>query len=462
MKNQEHNNNLDELFNKAKANKQSLDDFEKDAFAGFEMLDSEQEAKDLKAALDTRINNELFKKEEKNNPKIYWLAAAGLALVIGLTVMFVSNSNEAISSGSNLAISNVEEKSEEKTLPDSKAELKEQNLAPVEMEASSTDQSPAKEPIELKVAEFKNDEPTKGVKTRQKEEVTSRMIVSAAKSETPKDGLFEGEKDKKEADQNERRKENAMGTGSNTSGGYLKDVDDLAKKDKAKEKTNDDQNFAATTKSTPQQNKQQASEDAELNVQDELASNEAGKKGKADGKAKNAELEQDYKTPIVANNNTNSSSIKENSKSKSSRSKAKKSSEKSSMAGPENLDNYPGTSPKTTTPEIAGEVNAVPAEAETKALSAAFTNCYYTGGEVALTKDIKDKLKGGDLDQKFDAMLYINEKKAVEKVEFTNAYDLTAKQKEEVTKILKTLTKFNVTATGGKRESFAYKLLYRP
>lgn len=459
MKNQEHNNNLDELFNKAKASKQSLDDFEKDAFAGFEMLDSEQEAKDLKAALDTRINNELFKKEEKNNPKIYWLAAAGLALVIGLAVLFVSNSNEAISSGSNLAISNVEEKSEE-TLPDSKTELKEQNVAPVEAEAAitTTDQSPAKEPIELKVAEeLKNNEPIKGVKTGEKE-MTSRMIVPAVKSEASKDGLFEGEKDKKETDQTERRKENNMGTGSNTSGGYFKDVDDLAKNDKSKEKISADQNFAGTATNKPNQNKQ-ASEDMEVNVQDELASNESSKKGKADGKTKTAELEQEYKTPILANNNTTNSSSRENSKSKN-RSKAKKSSEKSSMAGPEDSNNYPGTNPKTTTPEIAGEVNAVPAEAETKALTAT-TACYYTGGDVALTKDIKEKLKAENIDQKFDATLYINEKKIVEKVEFTNSYDLTSKQKEEVTKILKSLNKFNVPSTG-KKESFTYKILYRP
>jgi hypothetical protein len=459
MKNQEHNNDLDQLFNKAKAGKQGLDDFEKDAFAGFETLGSEEEAKNLKAALDARINDELFNKEEKNNPKIYWLAAAGLALVIGLSTLFIVNNNESISNGSNLAISDVQEKSEEKILPDSKPELKEQTVAPVQTEAA-TDNSPAKEIIQNKTTELKleKEEPTNGVKTSDKG-VTSRMIVPAVKRETPKDGLFESENEKKETDQTERRNDNvAMGTGSNNSTGYFKSLDDLAKNDKSKEKINGDQDFAATTASTKTNQNKQASEDAEVEVRDEITSNESRKKGKADGKNKDANVELDYKQPILANNNTNSGG-KENAKTKSSRAK-KTSHKQSSMAGPEDLKTYPG-SPKTITQEVAGEVNAVPAEAETKPLETTYNNCYYNGGEPGLVKDVKEKLKAGNLDQKFDAILYVNEKKIVEKVEFTNAYELTAKQKEEIIKILKSLNKFNAPSTG-KKESFPYKLLYRP
>ena len=65
MKTPTNKDNLDQLFNKAKADKQNLDDFEKEAMAGFDMLNSEKEAIDLKADLDARINKELFYKKEK-------------------------------------------------------------------------------------------------------------------------------------------------------------------------------------------------------------------------------------------------------------------------------------------------------------------------------------------------------------------------------------------------------------
>ncbi len=459
MKNQEQNNNLDQLFNKAKADKQSLDDFEKDAFAGFEMLESEQEAKDLKAALDTRINKELFKKEEERNPKIYWFAAAGLALVIGLTVLFISNNN-TLSSESDLAISNPEQKTEEKISTDSKNELKEQNVTPIEAATVVADEVPAKEITQSNNSDaIKLEEPAKIVKEleveKENEGLKSRMIVvPAAKNETAKDGYFKSEKDLK--DQEERRQENvATGTGSNIGGDNdksLNNLDDLAKNDKAKEKVSGDYKYATSAKKADQN---KVVEDAEVNVQDELASTE-GKKGKLDEKNKDADLEQSTKQPVVvANNNTNAGG-RETGKSKHSR--AKKSAEKqNSNAGPGDIA-YSSTPKSTATQEVSGEVvAAVPAEAENKPI----TTCFYTGGETAITKDVKEKLKAENLDQKFDATLYINEKKVVEKVEFINAYELTSKQKENITKILKSLSKFNVPSTG-KKESFTYKLIYRP
>jgi hypothetical protein len=66
------------------------------------------------------------------------------------------------------------------------------------------------------------------------------------------------------------------------------------------------------------------------------------------------------------------------------------------------------------------------------------------------------------LDQKFDVTLYISEKKNVTKVEFINSYALTKKQKEEVTKQLKTLNKFNFFVSPTQKSEFTYKVLYRP
>lgn len=459
MKNQEHNNNLDQLFNKAKADKQGLDDFEKDAFAGFETLGSEQEAKDLKAALDTRINKELFNKEEKNNPKIYWFAAAGLALVIGLTALFVSNNNDTILNGGNLAISNIEQKNEEKISTDSEAKLKEETVVPAIAETKAADEAPAKEIVQKDVPTELNvlTEPTKGVKKlEEKEELKPRMIVNpAAKNETPKDGYtLESEN---ERDQSKRRKENsASGTVSNNNDNTLNNQDDLARNDKAKEKINTDYKSAASTTKAAQN--KQAAEDAE-EIKDELAINES-KKGKLDEKSKDSDdLQQSNKQPVLAGNNNINSAARENGKSNNQRAK-KSAAKQNSVTGPGDI-TYSSTPKTTTTQEVAGElVAATPAEAETKPGNALIT-CSYNGGETALTKDLKEKLKAENLDQKFDATLFINEKKIVEKVEFTNAYGLTANQKEDVIRILMSLTKFNVP-TSGKKESFTYKLLYRP
>jgi hypothetical protein len=50
----------------------------------------------------------------------------------------------------------------------------------------------------------------------------------------------------------------------------------------------------------------------------------------------------------------------------------------------------------------------------------------------------------------------------VTKVEFINSYALTKKQKEEVTKQLKTLNKFNFFVSPTQKGEFTYKVLYRP
>jgi len=102
MKTPKNNENLKQLFNKAKADEQNLDDFEKEAMAGFNMLESENEANNLKTSLDNRINSELFYKKENHNQKVYWLAAAGLALVIGLSALFILNDTNSISKNTDI------------------------------------------------------------------------------------------------------------------------------------------------------------------------------------------------------------------------------------------------------------------------------------------------------------------------------------------------------------------------
>lgn len=78
---------LDELLDHLNNDTGDLDAFEQEALEGFASLSGKQEALDLKNRLDERIEKELF--EKKKRPVfIYWSAAAGFILLIGLVVLF--------------------------------------------------------------------------------------------------------------------------------------------------------------------------------------------------------------------------------------------------------------------------------------------------------------------------------------------------------------------------------------
>lgn len=65
----------------------AMDEFEKEAMEGFDLLDSREEAFELKHRLDQRIQKVFEKAKKKNN--FYWYAAAGLILIIGFSVYFL-------------------------------------------------------------------------------------------------------------------------------------------------------------------------------------------------------------------------------------------------------------------------------------------------------------------------------------------------------------------------------------
>lgn len=86
---------LKDLLDKAKAGgMDAADDFEKEALEGFDQLESEEEAYELKALLDAKIDRELFSKATGRATPLYWMAAAGLLLVIGLSVFFILQNTE--------------------------------------------------------------------------------------------------------------------------------------------------------------------------------------------------------------------------------------------------------------------------------------------------------------------------------------------------------------------------------
>ncbi len=420
------NNNIDQLFNKAKADDQNLDDFEKDAMAGFDMLASKEEANQLKAALDKRINQEVFIKKESHNPKIYWFAAAGLALVIGLSVLFILNDSNSISKSSDLAVT----ETQQTALPDSKNELKEEAAAPLEDVVS--EKAPAKEISESQKADQKgllDEEKTKGP--------NSRMVATTA-NEQAASGV---------AQERKKQESNKAGEGVGEQYDQTTKLDALAKTSHSKDKESD------AFKSVPS-TVQQSPKLAEAEAKDEVVLESKSAKGKNEDADSKKDLNQvASNTPYGGVVNREEKVAKEKSK----KARAKQN-DANVAAAPESNDYKPGA-PVTTK---AAEAEEITKAADDKREDTNFINCYYTGGEAAITKDIKEKLVKENLDQKFDVTIFINEKKTVTKVEFINSYALTKKQKEEVTKQLKTLNKFNFFVSPTQKGEFTYKVLYRP
>lgn len=68
-----------------------FDDFEKEALEGFSSLENIELSKKVNDELTKKIEDKYFKKEGSKKPFIYWSMAAGLALIIGLSVFFFNN-----------------------------------------------------------------------------------------------------------------------------------------------------------------------------------------------------------------------------------------------------------------------------------------------------------------------------------------------------------------------------------
>lgn len=104
MSGQTHKNNerLKALLDQKKNQEQPGDGFEKEALEGFAMLQNDAEALDLKAELDTRMKQVLTKKT--SSTRTYWLAAAGLALVVSLSVYLVLMQDTSFKKDQALAI----------------------------------------------------------------------------------------------------------------------------------------------------------------------------------------------------------------------------------------------------------------------------------------------------------------------------------------------------------------------
>lgn len=154
------NKRLEDFLNKKDAS--SMDDFEREAMEGFDLLNNQEEAMKLKNNLDKKIYGEVLAKSKKT-PTRYWFAAAGLILAIGLSVVFVTNSNDQ---AQDLAVHQTKISPEEAILK-SAAEKEEPGLSPP--------------PAEQETPAFKAEE-KQNTKDRQPEPSPSKSDFSAAKT----------------------------------------------------------------------------------------------------------------------------------------------------------------------------------------------------------------------------------------------------------------------------------------
>jgi len=88
--------------------------------------------------------------------------------------------------------------------------------------------------------------------------------------------------------------------------------------------------------------------------------------------------------------------------------------------------------------------------------------CYYDGGDSALKKDLNELLLKENLLFKFDALLFLNKKAQIEKVNLINTYGLNTAEQTQLTELLKTLSKFKVNGKLSNKERLEYRIEFRP
>lgn len=114
----------------ANKNDQHQDDFEKEALEGFAMLRDEQESLDLKAKLDERMRKEVLSKQQTRSP-FYWIAAAAMLIIMGLSVWFILSDSSEVTSHKDLAITQPKETTDAASNTEKSFEAKAAELKPL-------------------------------------------------------------------------------------------------------------------------------------------------------------------------------------------------------------------------------------------------------------------------------------------------------------------------------------------
>ncbi|MCW3077011.1 MAG: hypothetical protein JWO32_1620 [Bacteroidetes bacterium] len=402
-----HNKNLEELLKQNMTKKSAdLDDFDREALEGFALLHSEEEAMSLKGTLDKRISEEVFT-DKKNNPKVYWFAAAGLFLVIGLSIYFILNNQSINQKDVALVpareIKNLEEEKEisvptEKPTPVAAAEQPKSR-----QQNTEEDNSPGKKRAVLS--------PRSVIMPAQNPKRTNENSIAFDKrddkdfkpvTEVNQQGLKDANLDNVNIST-----KNSEGHINDESVNAKEPVADQVSESKAYDKE-------VTKKSAVKDGKEKRKEnpyDDNLKDENKLASHNTGGSQPV-FKSAHTEAGTANNIPMVSSDNKSAPS----------------------------------------SPELE----------KTEKYNSPANSCYYVGGETDLIKDVREKLLAEQVNKKFDVVLNVDEKKQVVNVKFLNAYDLTTKEKNKVSKVLKSLSKFNFYIQPNTKLLSEFKLEYRP
>jgi hypothetical protein len=441
MDNNKNNDFLNELLHKKQ--KGELDDFEREALEGFDTLSSE-EAHELKASLDTHMKDEVF--AEKKTIRVYWLAAAALVLVVGLSVIFVMNN---ASNGKDLAITTV---TDEKA-PDGM--MKESPVLSPPAEEKTT------EP-EKKLDDANKNTKDAVVKTEQK--VPGSKAPVAQEQNTNGAGGKSGESQKS----------------TGTSAGVVDEEITTSGKASATDLTvnnNASNNFkqqGPASVTVPNPGRDANLELDKLKKESEKAES-AGEKAKADERnevkanlsagsavSKNAVVTEDPKKGKEAQMNNTESLSHEKKKSRAIRKKDTQPSQADNKPAEKSEESANDRSEDKDQKEVAAEnapTSPKTADDARGSDNAGYFASRYTGGEAAMKKDLAAKLTEKNLNKKFDAILFVNKTGKVEKVKMLNMYGMDNKETDKIENILRSLDKFDVTDKKGSTE---IKLNYRP
>ncbi|MBK9283080.1 MAG: hypothetical protein IPM51_02035 [Sphingobacteriaceae bacterium] len=403
------NNELKKLL--SNKNSTQLDQFDKEALEGFDLIENETELFQLKNELDEEMQKTVFAKKNKFTWSIIW-AAASLMLILGLSVIFLLNSTSN-ESKKDLALLQMEE-------------------SPIMVPGEKNE--PATESLSLNEESSKNNKPVSD--NKQIKKTVAAEQVNKGKSDNFSETASESEDDIIDAvAKKENRGDGNSGGKSNS--GYL------GSKDEAKPSGNLLDKQAATDSERESSSEKDQDQLARSIVNNTTKTKE--EKVSTGAPAKDAELNlggAKDKREGVSNEEGEKSDRKK----------------KSGLKAPKikNLEQAASESPA---PAVSApqEPKTVTENRDESNLNNEVT---FKSGKPALHEFLNKKLSEENVNQKFDAVLLINKKGKVEKAEIYNKYDLSKSEKNKIEKILEKLENFKI----GKKQTELqeYKLEYRP
>jgi hypothetical protein len=441
-------NQLDDLFRKSDSD--SLDDFEREALEGFNSLESQQEAHDLQKKVEQRVQKELFAGEKKSRPFVYWYAAAGLFLVVGLSVYFILNKSD-LDNKKNVAALEESAHASNKPVQSAPTGNSEYRADEGKELSGKKDQSETKNQPEIITSDLQKE--AKKV-NRYVAPMADEKDVAAGKSEkTLEDQLRKTETKEPAAKSFEQKAEPAQ-------------VDNLSMAQPETEKQKEEslkqnQKAAVAVNGLHQESNNTAKKSADLDNNGALDDREVAK-----DKNEVVSGKMQVTNGAVAEYKTREKSERDRKKGKSQAAPGRTENNEIAMKNGDKDDKLSDETKPLEKKGEAGQGTFAGAGATSNNGNAVPVNTreaggYYEGGESALKNELQEKLKQNDVNEKFDATLFINDKKQVEKIKFTKD-NLNKEQKKKVEAILKSLNKFNFKNGQANNGLFEYRLSYRP